>query len=165
MIKHLGIVALALGFVVVGSVPSSEAVQPQKNKAMRGSAQWTTDPPSPCGPFSALLVHSTQGDADVVEIIYQSGDTCQGTFTSLQGRGLPAVDGNINKLTMNGSVPADDGRVFEVNLTLTRTRDFDNNGPSERVVSASARGTVILDGMDLTGGVPTTNATISKSKT
>jgi hypothetical protein len=169
MIKLTAITALVFALVAVGPTPGVEAAPVAKgdctSHAMTGSAQWTRTAPDPCGPFSTLLVHSTQGDIDVVEVIYQAGDSCPGgTFLSVQGSGLVSVTGNLHRLTIRGAIPVGDGRTVAVDLTLITSKEADAKDKSNRTVDASARGTVILDGMELTGGVPTTDAFISRSK-
>jgi hypothetical protein len=169
MIKFARIAVFTLGLAAVGSVPNSEAAPPQakacRGHVFRGSAQWTQDPPSDqCGPFSALLVHSTQADSNVVEVIYQFGDTCNNTFGMVFGTGQASVNGDLKRLTMSATVSTSDERSIAVNVTLTGTRGSKEQSGDERTVSASASGTVILDGVNLTGGVTTTNATISRSK-
>jgi hypothetical protein len=168
MIRFTAVAVMAFALVAIGPTTSIEAAPSAKDDCkshvMRGAAQWTKDPADPCGPFSTLVVHSTQADIDVVEILYQSGNTCLGTFSFVQGSGLVSVNGNLHRLTFRGTIPLNDGRTAAVDLTLTSTKESDTKDKSDRTVSASARGTVILDGVDLTGGVSTTNATISRSK-
>jgi hypothetical protein len=170
MIKFARIAALTFGLLAIGPTPNSEAASPTNEArnahVFRGSAQWTRNPPpNACGPFSALLVHSTQADPTVVEVIYQFGDTCNNTFGSVSGTGQVTVNGNLQRLRFKGTIPANDERSFSVDITLKRTcEDTDRDG-SDRTVSAEAKGTVILGGVDLTGGATTTNASISRSKT
>jgi hypothetical protein len=160
MIKR--IVIGALGFMVVTLVASG--LEARSQKELRGSATWTVDPPAPCGPFSSLLVHSTTSDASVVEVIYQSGNTCDNSFQILQGSAAGSVTGSLKRLRMEALVPTSDGRTFDVDITLTGTKDLADKSPREKVVSARATGSVLLDGVDLTGGVATDNATITETK-
>jgi hypothetical protein len=163
MNKILGSAVIML--ITLGSTGASKA---KDSKVLRGSAMWTINPPAEpaCGPFSALLVQSTQADVDVVEVIYQFGNTCgAGSFASVQGSGAGMVSGKVKALTVEADVPMSDGRTISVDLVLTRTKDLRDNGPDEKVVSASAFGTVILDGTDLTRHAPSTDATITETKT
>jgi hypothetical protein len=156
MIKHLVSGALVLTLGAVGLAPEARGKPP----VFRGSATWTVDPPSPCGAFSSLLVQSTQADANVIEVVYQAGNTCDGSFAIVQATGTGVVTGNINRLRIEALIATSDERPVDIDLTLNRTRDLSD----EKVVSARATGTVLLDGVDLTGGVPATSATITRSK-
>ena len=163
MNMHLGIVALALGLTVAVGAGTPPVGAANGGRAS-GQAQWTTDPPPDpsCGPFHTLLVQGTEADG-TAQVVYQFGDTCDDSFHILQGSALATVNGNLNKLTISGAIPVqgDEGRAFLVNVTLHRTGRPGGGGAGGRTVSASASGTVILDGTDVTGGVPTSNATIS----
>jgi hypothetical protein len=158
------IVIGALGFTLLG-MGFASSPEAKNKKELRGSATWTVNPPEPCGAFSTLFVHSTAADASVVEVIYQFGNSCDGSFHSLQGSATASVTGNLQHLRMDGLIPTGDGRSFDVDLTLKRTKDFSNQTPTETTVSARATGSVVLDGADLTGGAPTTNATITETRT
>jgi hypothetical protein len=132
---------------------------------LRVQSQWTTDPPDAgCGPFSTLFVQSSQADTDVLFVVYQAGNTCDNSFHSVQGSGLVTVSGNIHQVTVTGNIPLSDGTTGSVNLSFTQTPDSEDKNMGNRTVSAVAQGTVILDGSDATGGVPTTNAQISRTK-
>jgi hypothetical protein len=162
MIKHIGHAALVLALVTFGPSPKAHA---KSHAVFKGSAQWTVNAPDlpACGKFSTLLVHSTAADDDIVEVIYQAGNTCDNTFQSLQGSGTATLSGNLKLLTIEGTIPTSGGPV-DVDITLKRTKDLSENGPDEKVVSARAKGTVILGGQDLTDHAPTTDATITKTK-
>ena len=166
MIHLTRIAVFALALFLIERAPFAQAAPQQtcNGHAFRGSAQWTQDPPAPdCGPFHTLLVHTTQADPNVVEVIYQFGNTCDNSFSNVFGTGLATVSGNLKSLNMSGTIATSDGRSFIVNVTLTGDVVTDRTD-RDRTVSATAQGTVLLDGTDITGGVPTTNASITRSK-
>jgi hypothetical protein len=132
---------------------------------LKGSATWTVNAPEPCGAFSTLVVHTTEADVDVIEVLYQFGNSCDGSFHFLQGSAAGTVSGNLNRLTLEASVPTGDGRTFAVDVTLQKRKGGNPPPPpGEKVVSARASGTVVLDGANLTGGVPTDDAVIRRVK-
>jgi hypothetical protein len=162
MIKRVLVAALGFTVVAIGHVSLLEA---KNGKELRGAATWTVPAPAPCGPFSTLLVHSTQFDASVLEAVYQFGNSCDGSFHIVQGSGTGSVTGNLQHLRMHALVPTSDDRTIDVDITLHRTKDLADRSPNEKVVSARASGTVILDRADLTGGAATNDATITETRT
>ena len=159
MIKH--IVNAGLIVAVLGGMSGAAIGKPP---VFRAVATWTVNPPEPCGAFSTVQVRSTQADVDVIELTYQFGNTCDNSFHIVQATGAGTIDGNLNHLRIVATIATSDERPVDVDLTLKKTKDLSDKGPGEKTVSARATGTVILDGVDLTGGVPTNDATITRSK-
>jgi hypothetical protein len=152
---------LAVAFTLVASLFSARGQADPPT--LTGTAIWFFDSAASCGPFAALLVESTRADTDEINVVYESGNSCDGSVQDVQASGPGTVNGNINRLRMVGTIPTGDGRTIKVDVSLTRTK---GKGPKDddKDVTAQATGTVILDGADLTRGIPTDEAFISKSK-
>jgi hypothetical protein len=157
--------ALALALLSLLPGPSLEAASPH---VFRFFAQWSDNADGADCTRSAfqLTVFSTQADVDVAEFnFFSNDDPCNpesgGEFA--QGSGLVEVNGNLARLSVQGTIPSGD-REVDVDLTLRKTGNLPDPAPGEKAVSASARGTVILDGNDLTRGRASTTATITRSK-
>jgi hypothetical protein len=138
---RIGMLALAL---------CSFAAAAEAKNVYRFSAQWSSNADgSDCShPNFVLLLQSTAADIDVVSFTYQAFDVCNG-FRIVTGSGTASITGNQNKLHVDGVLPLSGGGDVDVDVDIRKT---------------IATGTVILNGVDLTGGQPSTTASITKSK-
>jgi hypothetical protein len=159
--------ALALGLVALWPSGRPEAADPH---VFRFQAQWNVNPDgSDCDtPNSSLALFINASDVDVVQFDYQFNlDPCNPTspLQRFTGAGQLDISGNQTRLFVEGTLTLfADGRQVDVDLMLRKTGDLPDPGPGEKLVSATARGEVILDGEDLTGGLPSTTAQISRSR-
>jgi hypothetical protein len=163
MNRRLGWAAIAVGLITGWPAAPLDAASPH---VFRFQAQWVINPDGICGtPHSTLFLTIPAADVNVVSFTYQfTPDPCTTNLEIISGGGLVDVRGNLTRLEVDGTIPADGDRQVTIDLTLRKTGNLPDPGPGEKAVSASARGEVILDGTDLTGGQPSTSAQITRSK-
>jgi hypothetical protein len=161
MNNRIRLAALVLALIALWPTAPIEAANPH---VFRFQAIWAVNPDAECGkPYSQLFLNSTQADVDVVEINYIAlPDPCGPGQPIVIGSGLVDIRGNLSKLFVEGTIPSSGGDVA-IDLVLRKTGNLPDPGPGEKAVSATARGTVILNGVDLTGGKPSTSAFIRRS--
>jgi hypothetical protein len=162
MKRTLGICAMALGLMGLWPTIQLGAANPH---VFRFQATWVVNPDGTCGvPHSTLFLGSTAADGDVVDFTYQfTPDPCTTTLQIVPGVGQVEISGNQAHLRVQGTISTSDERPVQIDLTLRKSRNLPDPGPGEKLWSATARGTVILDGTDLTGGQPSTTAQIRRS--
>jgi hypothetical protein len=162
MNNRIRMAALVVGMMALWPTAPIEAASPH---VFRFQAQWVVNPNGDCGtPHSVLFLNSTQADVDVVELTYQfTSDPCTVPLQIVQGTGQVDISGNLSKLFVEGTLSSSSGDV-DIDLTLKKTGNLPDPGPGQKAVSATARGEVVLDGEDLTGGQPSTSAQITRSR-
>lgn len=155
-----GIGVAALGLLALWPGSRAEAKQ-----VFRFQAEWRQDPVVDCGPQTVLSLGSTAADVGVVTLSYFHVDnSCTGDGVQfVNGNGTVSITGNQAHLFVEGEIDGG-GRPIAIDLELRKIKNLPDTTPGEKLVSASAAGDVILDGQDLTGGQPSTSATITKSK-
>jgi hypothetical protein len=166
MKKTIGIGALAVALVALWPTTGLEAASKQ---VFRFQAEWNVNPDgSQCDVRnSALSLSSSQADTNVVFFVYQVNlHPCDpnSPLQIFQGVGPVTITGNQSHLAVQGTIFTSDERPVQINLRLRKTGNLPDPAPGEKLVSACATGQVIFGGTDLTGGVPSTRAQISKSK-
>jgi hypothetical protein len=159
MNRRMGIAVAALGLLALGSTSRAEAKQ-----VFRFQAEWRQDPTVECGPQKLLSLVSSQADVGVVSFSYFNIlNTCTGEgFQFVSGSGTVDISGNLNHLSVSGEISAN-GQPVTIDLDLNKLGKADSSN-GDRTVSATAQGEVILNGQDVTGGQPSTTASITRSK-
>jgi hypothetical protein len=158
--RRLGIAVAALGLLALWPASHAEAKQ-----VFRFQAEWRQDPTVECGPQKVLSLSSFPADVNVVSFSYFNiANTCTGEgFQFVTGSGTVDISGNLNHLSVTGEIFGN-GQPIAIDLDLHKVANLPDNTKGEKMVSATAEGTVILDGQDLTGGQPSTTASITRSK-
>jgi hypothetical protein len=157
MIKTIRIGMLALALCSFAAVAEAKNVY-------RFKAEWNSnsDGANCDQPAITLALSSLQVDATFVTFDYffitgfcgRPGDVLD--FNHFTGTGTVSITGNQNKLHVDGVIPVQNGGQLDVDIEVGKTVA---RGP----VILSGTGTV-FDGRDLTGGQPSTTASITKSK-
>ena len=158
--RQTGIAFAALGLLALWPASPAEAKQ-----IFRFQAEWRQDPTVECGPQKLLSLSSFQADVDVVSFTYFNiANTCTGEgFQFVTGSGAVNVSGSLNQLSVTGEIFGN-GQPITIDLQLDKVASLPDSTQGEKMVSATAQGTVLLDGQDLTGGLTSTTASITRSK-
>jgi hypothetical protein len=157
--RGIGLVALAL----LALWPTSHAAAAQ---TFRFQAEWRQDPTTECGPQKVISLVSFQADPSTVSFTYFNiANTCTGEgFQFVTGVGTVQVSGNLNHLFVEGDISGSNGSPIAIDLTLRKVATLPDTPKGEKAVSATAEGEIVLDGQDITGGQPSTSASITRSK-
>lgn len=182
-----GCIAVALmlaTFVNMGVRAAPPSKTQSTFRGMTGLAEWFAF--DGCK-FSNVVVIGTQntshspggGPASTTEVnvIFFFADICVGTFLNGSGSGPGIVSGNLQRLSIQATVPLNNTPTesVAVNVTLTRTDDYtlrnedhsSSSFPTAIVqmrsngtkVSASASGSVVLNGIDFVAGLTSDSQT------
>ncbi len=159
--RRTGTVVAAMALLALWPAPRAQAKQ-----VFRFRAEWRQDPTVECGPQKVVSLVSFESDVDVVSFSYFNiANTCTGEgFQQVTGTGTVNVSGNLNHLSVNGDIATSDGGSAAIDLDLTKVANLPDSNKGEKRVSATARGEIILGGQDVTGGQPSTSASITRSK-
>jgi hypothetical protein len=160
------VAALVLGLTALWPAANLEAGNPH---VFRFQAEWLDNADgSDCDrPATSLSLVSSQADVDVVSFVYQFNlEPCDpaSPLETVQATGQVEIRGNLARLFVEGDIPTSDAREVTIDLCLRKTGNLPDPAPGEKEVSAKARGQVILDGVDLTGGRSSTSARITRSR-
>ena len=113
------------------------------------------------GPFSALI--RRRWLRAIARSAVAGGARAPTGLQDVQAFGQVETRGNLARLFVEGTISTSDDRPVDIDLSLRKIANLPDPGPGQKAVSASARGTVILDGVDLTGGQPSTSGEITRS--
>ena len=188
MMKH-GTVTLLL--VTLAAAGTAQAAPPQKSvltfRGLTGQASWFD--------FAGCVLTSVQVLAnenvshteathpvttDDVAVFYTIFNVCTGDFRNGSGSGTGTINGSLQGVTIQATLPVNDVTVGQltavINVTLTPTGDvtrgvnnFHFTGPTQVIqvrsvgatTAAVPSGTVLLEGVDLVAGLSPGTGAIS----